>query len=349
MTRRKLSLLLVAIAATVAVPVATAFSSASPPPVPVRDSAAQVVPGSTFTYQGRLTENGAPANGVYDLRFILYSAESGGSQVGAITETKDNVTVANGLFTVTLNFGLGVFDGSPRWLEIAVRPGASSGDFTVLSPRQRITPTPYAFHAAMAEALEVPWSGVGSTGTGIAIVSVTQNGDGYAILANRSEEAEGTDAAIRGLNAGNGAGVAGHSTNASGAGVQGTTASASGTGGRFSGAGPSSRALQIADGAIEVTGNTRPAFVHQVENANRCGGAEPADGTIIDHPLANNTPNALLFVTPVGSDLAGVPVSVAYSPGNCVGGNNRWVILADTALGDGWEFNVLIIRDDNTS
>lgn len=349
MTRRKLAFLLFAIAAAIAVPVATAFSSASPPPVPLRDAAAQVVPGSTFTYQGRLTEGGAPANGSYDLRFILYTAESGGSQVGSIIETKDDVPVANGLFTVTLNFGLGVFDGSPRWLEIAVRPGASSGDFTVLSPRQRITPTPYAFHAAMAEALEVPWSAIGSSGIGIAIIAVTQDGDGYAILASRSEEAEGTDAAIRGLNAGEGAGVAGHSTNAAGVGVQGTTASATGTAGRFSGSGPTSRALQVGNGAIEVTGNTRPAFVHQVDDANRCGGDEPIAGTIIDHPLANGTPNALLFVTPVGSDLAGVAVSVAYSPANCAGGNNRWVIVADGELPDGSEFNVLIIRDDNAS
>jgi hypothetical protein len=348
MTRRKLSILLVAIAAAIAVPVATAFSSASPPPVPVRDLAAQVVPGSTFTYQGRLTENGAPANGSYDLRFILYSAESGGSQVGAITEIKDNVTVANGLFTVTLNFGLGVFDGSPRWLEIAVRPGASTGEFTVLSPRQRITPTPYAFHAAMAEALEVPWSAIGNSNAGIAIVSITQNGDGHAILASRSADASGSDAAIRGLNAGNGAGVAGHSTHAAGAGVQGTTSSATGTGGRFSGSGATSRALQIADGAIEVTGNTRPAFVHQVADANKCGGDDPVNGTIIDHPLANGTPNALLFVTPVGADLAGLAVSVDYSPASCTGGANRWVIVSDGPLTSGWEFNVLIIRADNT-
>ncbi len=32
---------------------------------------------NTFTYQGRLTDGGTMANGNYDLRFILYTAEAG--------------------------------------------------------------------------------------------------------------------------------------------------------------------------------------------------------------------------------------------------------------------------------
>lgn len=35
-----------------------------------------------FTYQGRLDEAGTPANGLYDLRFAVYDAETGGSAVG---------------------------------------------------------------------------------------------------------------------------------------------------------------------------------------------------------------------------------------------------------------------------
>ena len=34
--------------------------------------------GSTFTYQGRLLENGGPATGIYDLRFTIYDALNGG-------------------------------------------------------------------------------------------------------------------------------------------------------------------------------------------------------------------------------------------------------------------------------
>ncbi|MES4792658.1 MAG: hypothetical protein C4321_06410, partial [Chloroflexota bacterium] len=95
---------------------------------------------TTFTYQGRLTDAGSPANGTYDLRFILYDAETGGAQVGSIV-TKDDVPVANGLFSVELDFGANAFRGDARWLEIAVRPGSSTGAYTVLSPRQPVSPT----------------------------------------------------------------------------------------------------------------------------------------------------------------------------------------------------------------
>lgn len=59
--------------------------------------------------------------------------------------------VANGLFTVTLDFGAGVFDGNARWLEIAVRP-AGGGAFTLLTPRQPLAPAPHALYASTAGA-----------------------------------------------------------------------------------------------------------------------------------------------------------------------------------------------------
>ena len=55
--------------------------------------------GGTFSYQGRLTDAGAPVTGAADLRFRLYDASAGGNQVGSqITDT--NVTVTGGLFNV---------------------------------------------------------------------------------------------------------------------------------------------------------------------------------------------------------------------------------------------------------
>ena len=50
-----------------------------------------------------------------------------------------DVWVSNGLFTLTLDFGAGVFDGSERWLEIAVRPGTSAGGYTALTALWRRT------------------------------------------------------------------------------------------------------------------------------------------------------------------------------------------------------------------
>src|SRR2546421_2362593 len=102
--------------------------------------------GTAFNYQGRLTDNGAPANGSYDLQFTIYDALTGGSVVGGPIFNRPT-EVSNSLFTVTLDFGAGVFSGPPRFLEIGVRTNGSGMDHTPLSPRQPILATPYAITA----------------------------------------------------------------------------------------------------------------------------------------------------------------------------------------------------------
>jgi hypothetical protein len=54
------------------------------------------------------------------------------------------VPITDGLFTVSLDFGDEVFTGDARWIEIAVRCPAGSGDYSPLTPRQALTPAPYA-------------------------------------------------------------------------------------------------------------------------------------------------------------------------------------------------------------
>jgi hypothetical protein len=108
--------------------------------------------GTAFTYQGTLKHLGVPANGPYDFRFSLWDAASGGTQIGS-TIQRTMVNVQDGLFTVTLDFG-NVWDGNPRFLQIAVRP-ANTGGYTTLSPRIPIMSAPYASFA-----FRVPWSGV---------------------------------------------------------------------------------------------------------------------------------------------------------------------------------------------
>jgi hypothetical protein len=96
---------------------------------------------TAFTYQGQLTDNGIPASGIYALQFTVYDLDAGGSLVaGPITNSP--TTVSNGLFTVKLDFGPGVFDGSDRWLEIGVATNGG-GSFSTLAPRQHITSAPY--------------------------------------------------------------------------------------------------------------------------------------------------------------------------------------------------------------
>src|SRR6266478_4868079 len=75
--------------------------------------------GTAFTYQGRLNDGGAPANGKYDLLFTIYDLPTGSSAFA--NQTNSAVAISNGLFTVTLDFGPGIFTGPERWLEIAVR------------------------------------------------------------------------------------------------------------------------------------------------------------------------------------------------------------------------------------
>ena len=104
---------------------------------------------AAFTYQGRLVDGRQPGNGNYDLQFRLADSASSGNYVG-MTATNAAVTDSNGLFSVTLDFGASVFDGSARWLEIGVRTNGSVGPYTVLSPRQAINRTPYATFANTA-------------------------------------------------------------------------------------------------------------------------------------------------------------------------------------------------------
>jgi trimeric autotransporter adhesin len=101
--------------------------------------------GTAFTYQGRLQNNGTPASGAYSLTFTLFTSSTGGSAVAGPV-TNSTVVVTNGLFTAPIDFGAGVWNGATNWLEIGVETNGG-GAFTTLSPRQRVTPTPYAITA----------------------------------------------------------------------------------------------------------------------------------------------------------------------------------------------------------
>ncbi|MBU6409117.1 MAG: hypothetical protein KGR98_01900 [Verrucomicrobia bacterium] len=113
---------------------------------------------TAFTYQGSLSDGGSPANGGYDLRFALYNTNVSGTIVaGPVTNSA--VAVTNGLFTVSLDFGASVFDGSDRWLQVAVRTNGSGNAFVALSPLQRLASTPYSIRslaAASAMVLTAP-------------------------------------------------------------------------------------------------------------------------------------------------------------------------------------------------
>ncbi|MCS7190270.1 MAG: hypothetical protein NZ843_01565 [Fimbriimonadales bacterium] len=118
-------------------------------------------PAQPITYQGFLRVNGIPATGEFDFRFRLFNAATGGTQVGSDV-LADNLSVRNGFYTLDLNFP-NAWDGGDRWLEIAVRPGPSTGAYTPLSPRVRVMPNAYAYYAYRA-----PWSGLVGVPAGFA-------------------------------------------------------------------------------------------------------------------------------------------------------------------------------------
>lgn len=101
--------------------------------------------GTAFTYQGRLNLNSSAASGDYDMQFKLRPDANSTNQIGAAIVVAP-VGVTNGLFLVTLDFS-NVFDGNPLFLEIGIRPNGSSSNYTILSPAQPLTSTPYAVRA----------------------------------------------------------------------------------------------------------------------------------------------------------------------------------------------------------
>lgn len=111
--------------------------------------------GSAFTYQGRLVKSGSVVDASCDFEFGLWDADVGGNPIGASPQLVAGVAVSDGLFTVVLDFDTGAFDGDARWLEITVQ---CPSDFApiVLSPRQELTPAPYAIFST------APWVTTGS-------------------------------------------------------------------------------------------------------------------------------------------------------------------------------------------
>ncbi|MEJ7848722.1 MAG: hypothetical protein WKF92_11610 [Pyrinomonadaceae bacterium] len=100
-----------------------------------------------FTYQGRLHDGAIAATGSYDMRFSLFA--SGGIIPSDVRE-RLAVPVANGEFTVVLDFSAALFTGQSRFLAIAIKPAGSSDPYTLLNPRQPFTSSPYAIRSLNA-------------------------------------------------------------------------------------------------------------------------------------------------------------------------------------------------------
>ena len=156
------------------------------------------IPNTAFTYQGFLTDSsspsartdqvqaadaqpapqasqnaGLPANGVFDFRFELFDAATVGNQIGT-TALANDAPVTDGVFTVSLDFGVTI--DAVYFMEIAVRYGAETGPYTLLSPRQELKPAPFARNARLLDG-NSPGSGPGNVPLNNGSLNTTLNAD----------------------------------------------------------------------------------------------------------------------------------------------------------------------------
>ncbi len=189
--------------------------------------------GSGFTYQGQLTDNGAPASGHYDLQFVLFTAASGGTAVDTITLS--NQTVSGGLINAALDFTDAPYNGQAVWVEVSTRiTGGAS--YTTLSPRQAITAAPYALYAlsgnpgpagpqgpigpAGAQGASGPAGAQGSTGPqGPAGPPIALPYSGSSSSSTPSFQVKNNGAGPAITATGTGSGIAGAALNANGTGI----------------------------------------------------------------------------------------------------------------------------------
>lgn len=181
---------------------------------------AQAPLGTAFTYQGQLKDAGQPVTDTADFQFILWDAETGGTQVASVPVY--GVSVQDGLFTTDVDFGPGAFDGEERWLEIQVAV-PSGGAFTPLAGRQPTAAAPYALYALesgdsywMADGDDIHYT-AGNVGVGEeypwAPLTVVSPGDMEAVAVENWGDS--TSATL----AGTSTGVSGSTFNPDGAGV----------------------------------------------------------------------------------------------------------------------------------
>lgn len=98
---------------------------------------------AAFTYQGRLTDNGQPATGFYEIQARLLDDQS--QPIGATNTLL--VECVDGNFVAELDFGPSPFDGTDRFLELSVRPQGSPDPFVLLTPDTKLTAAPVAAFA----------------------------------------------------------------------------------------------------------------------------------------------------------------------------------------------------------
>jgi hypothetical protein len=216
--------------------------------------APQAAVGTAFSYQGQLKKQGVPVSGTCDFTFKLYDAAENGVQVGG--GLNQSLSVTNGLFMASLDFGANAFDGAARWLETSV--GCPSGSPQTLLGRQPLLAAPYALGLRPGTKVEgtayqslivnthAPTGGVPVAIVGQSLVA----SDGAGVYGANFSTSATNGIGVWGRNYGvGGSGVLGTAVNG-GSGVRGETSSLGGYGGYFSNPAAAGAAL-YADGNVK--------------------------------------------------------------------------------------------------
>lgn len=134
-----------------------------------------------YVYQGLLEDAGLPVDGVVDLSFSLFLDATGGSPLE--TRVLQDIVVEDGLFSVAVPLSPSQFDGTDRWLGVAVANPAGSA-LVPLDGRQRITAAPMA-SVANAYYGELGWSQLTGVPAGFADgIDNVGTGDGHSLDAS---------------------------------------------------------------------------------------------------------------------------------------------------------------------
>jgi hypothetical protein len=264
---------------------------------------------SLFTFQGRITDPSISANGTYDMKFQLFDTDV----VGTGTQEGSDILISsvqatNGIFTVQLDFGAAVFNGSNWFLEITVQG-------TTLAPRQQLTTTPYAIRSSIAtNATQLngsPASGFIQNGTsqqaatnfsisgngtlgGTLSAGVVNSATQYNINGNRLLSVPGTDNLFAGISAG-----ASNTTGSfnsffgAAAGLANTT-------------GSSNSFFGISAGLLNTTGTSNSFFGALAGRSNKTGGSNSFFG--INSGFSNTTGD--------GNSFFGAKAGVANTTGS---------------------------------
>ncbi|MFI4897206.1 MAG: hypothetical protein ACIARR_05210 [Phycisphaerales bacterium JB059] len=118
-------------------------------------------PGSSFTYQGTLTQDGSSVDGPRDFRFSVFDVETGGTAVS--TAEVFGLDVSEGVFAAEIDFGFETWATNQQyWLEIEVGPADMSQSYELVG-RQKLTATPYALNTRGISVDAAGRVGIGTT------------------------------------------------------------------------------------------------------------------------------------------------------------------------------------------